>query len=81
MTTPRILGFDAVAKVLAVGEAVTTIMTDDVVYYAGAVDRPGSDAQYQLVDERLVACAPKTWLRRAVSWSAANDTDSLGSIV
>ncbi|WNJ65527.1 zinc-binding alcohol dehydrogenase family protein [Lactiplantibacillus plantarum] len=40
---------------------VTTIMTDDVVYYAGAVDRPGSDAQYQLVDERLVACAPKTW--------------------
>ncbi|AMO30061.1 zinc-binding alcohol dehydrogenase family protein [Lactiplantibacillus plantarum] len=61
VTTPRILGFDAVAKVLAVGEAVTTIMTDDVVYYAGAVDRPGSDAQYQLVDERLVACAPKTW--------------------
>ncbi|EIW13376.1 Bifunctional protein: zinc-containing alcohol dehydrogenase, quinone oxidoreductase (NADPH:quinone reductase) [Lactiplantibacillus pentosus KCA1] len=60
-TTPRILGFDAVAKVLAVGEAVTTIMTDDIVYYAGAVDRPGSDAQYQLVDERLVACAPKTW--------------------
>ncbi|WP_251897416.1 zinc-binding alcohol dehydrogenase family protein [Lactiplantibacillus paraplantarum] len=58
---PRILGFDAVAKVLAVGEAVTTIMTDDLVYYAGAVDRPGSDAQYQLVDERLVACAPKKW--------------------
>ena len=61
VTTPRVLGFDAVAKVLAVGELVTTIMTDDIVYYAGAVDRPGSDAQYQLVDERLVACAPKTW--------------------
>lgn len=65
VTTPRILGFDAVAKVLAVGEAVTTIMTDDVVYYAGAVDRPGSDAQYQLVDERLVACARKRGRRRS----------------
>ncbi|MFC6181449.1 zinc-binding alcohol dehydrogenase family protein [Lactiplantibacillus daowaiensis] len=61
VSTPRILGFDAVGKVLAVGEAVTSIMTDDIVYYAGAVDRPGSDAQYQLVDERLVALAPKTW--------------------
>lgn len=60
-TTPRILGFDAVGQVLAVGERVTSVMTDDVVYYAGAVDRPGSDAQYQLVDERLVALAPKKW--------------------
>ncbi|CAM3026391.1 zinc-binding alcohol dehydrogenase family protein [Lactiplantibacillus plajomi] len=59
--TPRILGFDAVAKVLAVGETVTTIMPDDIIYYAGAVDRPGSNAQYQLVDERLVALAPKNW--------------------
>ncbi len=58
---PRILGFDAVGKVLAVGDRVTSIMTDDLVYYAGAVDRPGSDAQYQLVDERLVALAPKNW--------------------
>jgi len=61
VTEPRILGFDAVGKVLAVGETVTTIMTDDIVYYAGAVNRSGSDAQYQLVDERLVAQAPKSW--------------------
>jgi len=61
VTEPRILGFDAVGKVLAVGETVTTIMPDDIVYYAGAVNRPGSDAQYQLVDERLVAQAPKSW--------------------
>ncbi|AVK60794.1 alcohol dehydrogenase [Lactobacillus sp. CBA3605] len=58
---PRILGFDAIGKVIAVGETVTTIMTDDVVYYAGDVTRPGSNAQYQLVDERLIALAPKTW--------------------
>jgi len=60
-TTPRILGFDAIGKVMAVGEKVTTIMTDDVVYYAGVVSRPGSNAQYQLVDERVVALAPKQW--------------------
>ncbi|ETY73787.1 zinc-binding alcohol dehydrogenase family protein [Lactiplantibacillus fabifermentans] len=59
--TPRILGFDAVGKVLAVGELVTSVMTDDRVYYAGDVNRPGSDAEYQLVDERLVALAPKKW--------------------
>ncbi|WP_318765786.1 zinc-binding alcohol dehydrogenase family protein [Lactiplantibacillus carotarum] len=60
-TVPRILGYDAVGKVVAVGDAVTSIMKDDLVYYAGAVGRAGSDAQYQLVDERLVALAPKTW--------------------
>ncbi|MFC6201987.1 zinc-binding alcohol dehydrogenase family protein [Lactiplantibacillus nangangensis] len=60
-TTPRVLGFDAVGRVIAVGPEVTSVMTDDIVYYAGAVDRPGSNAQYQLVDERLVALAPKSW--------------------
>lgn len=60
-TTPRILGFDAVGRVIAVGEAVTSLMTDDIVYYAGANNRPGSNAQYQLVDERLAALAPKKW--------------------
>jgi len=58
---PRILGFDAVGRVIAVGDAVTSLMTDDIVYYAGANDRPGSNAQYQLVDERLAALAPKNW--------------------
>lgn len=60
-TDPRILGFDAVGKVLAVGDEVTAVMTDDLVYYAGAVGRHGSDAEYQLVDERLVASAPTSW--------------------
>ncbi|MFB9770207.1 zinc-binding alcohol dehydrogenase family protein [Lactiplantibacillus modestisalitolerans] len=59
--TPRVLGFDAVGKVLAVGERVTTIMVGDIVYYAGAVGRQGSNAAYQLVDERLAAEAPKHW--------------------
>ncbi|BDZ31401.1 zinc-binding alcohol dehydrogenase family protein [Lactiplantibacillus sp. WILCCON 0030] len=65
--TPRILGFDAVGKVLAVGDQVTSVMTDDVVYYAGAVDRPGSNAEYQLVDERLVALTPKKWSTTAAA--------------
>ncbi|MFC6294749.1 zinc-binding alcohol dehydrogenase family protein [Lactiplantibacillus daoliensis] len=66
-TVPRILGFDAVGCVIAVGEAVTSLMTDDIVYYAGANNRPGSNAQYQLVDERLAALAPKKWEQTAAA--------------
>ena len=32
----------------------------DGVYYAGELDRPGSNAEYQAVDERLVGRKPKS---------------------
>src|SRR5690606_2867240 len=57
---PRILGFDAAGVVEAVGPEVTMFQPGDEVYYAGDVTRPGSNAQYQLVDERLVAAKPIT---------------------
>src|SRR5690349_8529884 len=57
---PRVLGFDAVGTVDAVGEAVTLFKPGDRVWYAGAINRPGSNAQYQLVDERIVGHAPST---------------------
>ncbi|HEY0179665.1 MAG TPA: zinc-binding alcohol dehydrogenase family protein [Dokdonella sp.] len=57
---PKVLGFDAAGIVEAVGEAVTRFRAGDAVYYAGDVTRPGSDAEYQLVDERLVARRPTT---------------------
>ncbi|MBS1205078.1 MAG: NADPH:quinone reductase [Proteobacteria bacterium] len=58
--TPRVLGWDAVGVVKAVGEAVTLFKPGDEVWYAGALTRPGSNSEYQLVDEHIVAHKPKT---------------------
>ena len=57
---PKVLGYDAAGIVEAVGDAVTLFRPGDAVYYAGSITRPGSNAQYQLVDERIVAKKPKT---------------------
>lgn len=59
-TTPRILGWDAAGVVDACGEAVTGFQPGDRVYYAGSIARPGSNAEFQLVDARLVGHAPST---------------------
>lgn len=55
---PRVLGYDAAGIVRSVGSEVTRFGIGDEVYYAGAIDRPGSNAQYQLVDERIIARKP-----------------------
>src|SRR3984885_1243045 len=55
---PRVLGWDAAGVVAAKGAAVTGFNVGDEVYYAGALDRPGSNAEYQAVDERLVGRKP-----------------------
>ena len=55
---PRILGFDAAGVVVAVGEAVTLFAPGDEVFYAGAIGRPGSNAELQVVDERIVGRKP-----------------------
>ncbi|AKC85976.1 zinc-binding alcohol dehydrogenase family protein [Pseudoxanthomonas suwonensis] len=57
---PRVLGFDAAGVVEAVGAEVVLFQPGDEVYYAGDVTRPGCNAQYQLVDERLAAPKPTT---------------------
>ncbi|WP_207459671.1 zinc-binding alcohol dehydrogenase family protein [Azospirillum sp. SYSU D00513] len=54
----RILGFDAAGIVEAVGPAVTRFKKGDAVFYAGAIDRPGSNAEFQAVDERIVGPKP-----------------------
>ena len=55
---PKVLGYDASGVVEAVGESVRGFSVGDRVYYAGDINRPGSNAQYQLVDARIVGHAP-----------------------
>lgn len=56
----KVIGWDAVGEVVATGEAVTQFKPGDEVYYAGALMRQGSNAEYQLVDERIVGSKPKS---------------------
>ena len=56
----RVLGWDAAGVVKAVGSSVRHLQVGDEVYYAGVINRPGSYAQMQAVDERIVARKPRT---------------------
>lgn len=56
----KVLGWDAVGEVVAVGEEVSAFKPGDVVFYAGDLNRQGSNAEYQLVDERIVGMKPKS---------------------
>lgn len=55
---PRVLGWDASGIVESVGEDVTLFKVGDEVYYAGDITRSGSNAEFQLVDERVVGKKP-----------------------
>ena len=59
-TQPKVLGYDAAGVVEAIGESVGGFRPGDRVYYAGDVTRPGSNAQFQLVDARLAGHAPRS---------------------
>ncbi|MEF8721604.1 MAG: zinc-binding alcohol dehydrogenase family protein [Candidatus Accumulibacter delftensis] len=58
--SPRVLGWDASGIVEAVGPEVTLFKPGDEVYYAGDITRSGSNAEFQLVDERIVGYKPKS---------------------
>ena len=57
---PRILGFDASGLVRETGSDVTLFKPGDEVMYAGEFTRNGSNAELQVVDERLVGRKPKS---------------------
>ncbi|WP_454829683.1 zinc-binding alcohol dehydrogenase family protein [Pseudoxanthomonas wuyuanensis] len=57
---PKVLGYDAAGVIEAVGDQVTLFQPGDEVYYAGDITRSGSNAQFQLVDERIVGRKPAT---------------------
>lgn len=56
----RILGFDAAGVVDSVGSDVMLFKEGDEVFYAGAMDRPGTNSELHLVDERIVGHKPAT---------------------
>lgn len=55
----KVLGFDAAGVVKSMGRDVTLFRTGDEVFYAGSNIRPGTNAQFHLVDERIVGTKPK----------------------
>lgn len=54
----KVLGWDAVGEVLATGPEVTGFRPGDQVWYAGSVIRPGANAEFHLVDERITGHKP-----------------------
>ena len=54
----RILGWDAAGVVDSIGNEVSFFSPGDKVWYAGAINRQGTDAEYHLVDERIVSHMP-----------------------
>jgi NADPH:quinone reductase len=56
----RVLGWDASGVVERVGPHATLFKEGDPVFYAGAIDRQGTNAEFHLVDERLVGPKPRT---------------------
>ncbi len=57
---PRVLGYDVAGVVEAVGPEATLFRPGQRVMYAGDRNRPGGNAEWQCVDERLVGRLPAT---------------------
>lgn len=55
----EVIGWDATGIVTEVGEEVSLFKVGDEVWYAGELKRQGSNAEFQLVDERIVGTKPK----------------------
>ncbi|MDO6634951.1 zinc-binding alcohol dehydrogenase family protein [Pseudoalteromonas carrageenovora] len=56
----KVIGWDATGVVKSVGENVSLFKPGDKVWYAGDITRSGSNAQFQLVDERIVGHMPSS---------------------
>ncbi|KMO20971.1 zinc-binding alcohol dehydrogenase family protein [Methylobacterium platani] len=54
----KVLGWDAAGIVVAAGPEATRFRPGDAVFYAGALERPGTNAEFHLVDERIVGTKP-----------------------
>jgi len=62
----KVLGWDAAGVVTAVGPDATRFKPGDAVFYAGTIGRSGSNAEFHLVDERIVGRKPTS-----LNWAQA----------
>ncbi len=62
----RVLGYDAAGVVTAVGAEASLFKPGDAVFYAGTIGRQGTNAEFHLVDERIVGRKPER-----LSWAEA----------
>lgn len=56
---PKILGYDAAGVVVEAGPDCTLFKPGDEVYYAGSILRQGTNAEFHVVDERIVGRKPR----------------------
>lgn len=56
----RVLGWDAAGVVEAAGPDAKLFKAGDGVFYAGTLNRQGTNSEYHLVDERIVGPKPKS---------------------
>ena len=56
----RVLGWDAAGVVEAVGPEASLFKPGDEVFYAGSLERAGSNSELHLVDERIVGRKPRS---------------------
>src|SRR6201997_286845 len=56
----KILGFDAAAIVDAAAPDASRFKPGNEVFYAGSIQRQGTNSEFHLVDERIVGSKPKT---------------------
>jgi NADPH2:quinone reductase len=63
----KVLGYDAAGVVVATGPEAVLFKPGDAVFYAGDITRSGTDAEYHLVDERIVGRKPTSldWAQAA----------------
>jgi hypothetical protein len=55
-----VIGWDATGIVVEAGLQATLFKVGDEVFYAGSIARPGTNAQFHLVDERIVGHKPRS---------------------
>jgi NADPH2:quinone reductase len=63
----KVLGWDAAGTVAAVGPQTSLFKPGDAVFYSGAFGRSGTNAEFHLVDERIVGRKPASldWAQAA----------------
>ena len=62
----KILGYDAAGVVVATGPSATLFKPGDAVFYAGDINRSGTNAEFHLIDERIVGRKPTS-----LDWASA----------